>query len=171
MSVINQSIISNVIKSFDKGAKQVQALRVSQDKAIQVAIDAFTIACDKPKAEFLKGNAKTNDARGQVKAMFDALVEAGHIQKSAGANYQTSFWIAFTEAVPFQRDLFKSHKPASEPKAAKPKAGKIESTDRKALDATLSKAIKQARLLGLTEFAADIVDLCIESLDDFKEAE
>lgn len=171
MLVINQSIISNVIKSFVKGAKQAQDIREAQDKNIQAAVDAFTIACDKPKADFLKGNAKTNPARGQVKAMFDSLVEAGHIQKSAGANYQTSFWIAFTEAVPFQRDLFKSHKPASEPKAAKPKAGKIESTDRKALDATLSKAIKQARLLGLNEFAAELVDLAIESLDDFKEAE
>jgi len=171
MLVINQSIISNVIKSFDKGAKQVQALRVSQDKAIQAAVDAFTIVCDKPKADFLKGNAKTNDARGQVKAMFDVLVEAGYIQKSAGANYQTSFWIAFEEGIPFQRDLYNGRKTASEAKEPKAKAGKIESTDRKALDATLSKAIKQARLLGLTEFAADIVDLCLEALDDFKEAE
>ena len=171
MSVINQSIIKNVIKSFDKGAKQVQALRVEQDKAIQSAVDAFTIVCDKPKAEFLKGNAKTNEARAQVKAMFDALVEAGHIQKSAGANYQTSFWIAFTENAPFQRDLFKSHKPAQESKPKTPKAGKIESTNREALDKTISKAIAQARLLGLTEFAANMVDLCLESLEGFKETE
>ena len=171
MLVINQSIISNVIKSFAKGAKQAQDIREAQDKAIQAAVDAFTIACDKPKADFLKGNAKSNDARGQVKAMFDSLVEAGYIGKSAGVNYQTSFWIAFTEAVPFQRDLYNGRKPASKAKEPKAKAGKIESTDRKALDATLSKAIKQARLLGLTEFAADIVDLCLEALDDFKEAE
>jgi len=171
MSVINQTLISNVIKSFAKGAKQAQDIREAQDKSIQAVVDAFTIACDKPKAEFIKGNAKTNPARAQVKAMFDALVEATFIQTSAGRNYATSFWIAFEEGIPFQRDLYNGRKPASEAKEPKAKAGKVESTDRKALDATLSKAIKQARLLGLTEFAADIVDLCLEALDDFKEVE
>jgi hypothetical protein len=37
------------------------------------------------------------------------------------------------------------------------------------LDKTLSKAMAQARLLGLTEFAAELVDLCVDCLDGFKE--
>jgi hypothetical protein len=37
------------------------------------------------------------------------------------------------------------------------------------LDKTLSKAIAQARMLGLTEFAAQVLDVAIESLDGFKE--
>jgi len=44
-------------------------------------------------------------------------------------------------------------------------------TSRAELDKTLSKALAQARLLGLTEFAANVLDLCLESLDDFKETE
>ena len=49
------------------------------------------------------------------------------------------------------------------------KAGKVTSTSREDLDKTLSKAIAQARMLGLTEFAADLVDVALESLDGFKE--
>jgi hypothetical protein len=171
MSILSKSIVSGIFSAFKGEAQAVAKARVNQDKAIQIALDTMRAACNVPKADFMKGNAVKNPARAEVKSIFDGLVEAGYIGKSAGANYQTSFWIAFEQGIDFQRDLFKSNKPASEPKAAKPKAGKVESTDRKALDATLSKAIKQARLLGLTEFAADIVDLCLESLDGFKEAE
>jgi hypothetical protein len=66
-----------------KAAKAIAKARVQQDKAINVARDAMIIACDKPKAEFLKGNAKTNPARGQIKAMFDAICEAGYIDPKA----------------------------------------------------------------------------------------
>jgi hypothetical protein len=47
-------------------------------------------------------------------------------------------------------------------------AGKVESTDRAALDATLSKALRQARMLGLGGFAADMEALCADCLDGFK---
>jgi len=171
MAFISKSIVSSIFSAFKGEAQAVAKARVNQDKAIQIALDTMRAACNVPKVDFMKGNAVKNPARAEVKGIFDGLVEAGYIGKSAGANYQTSFWIAFEQGIDFQRDLFKSGKPASEPKEPKAKAGKIESTDRKALDATLSKAIKQARLLGLTEFAADIVDLCLEALDDFKEAE
>ena len=49
------------------------------------------------------------------------------------------------------------------------KAGKVTSTSRQDLDATISKALQQARTLGLTGFAADMLDLAIEALDGFKE--
>jgi len=49
------------------------------------------------------------------------------------------------------------------------KAGKVTSTSREELDKTLSKALAQARILGLTEFAANVLDLAIDSLDGFKE--
>ena len=172
MSVINQSIVTNVIKSFEGEAKAVAKARISQDKAIQGALDAMFVACDKPKAEFLKGNAKTNPARGQIKAMFDAIVEKGFISKSSGASYQSAFWIAFEKGIPFQRDLNnkkdKAEGETSKDTSTKP-SGKVESTTRVDLDKTLSKAMAQARLLGLTEFAAELVDLCIDRLDGFNE--
>lgn len=173
MSVINASIVTAVIKSFEGEAKAIAKARTAQDKAIQGALDAMWVACDKPKAEFLKGNAKTNPARGQIKAMFDAITEAGFISKSSAASYQSAFWIAFEQGVPFQRDLNnKKDKPegeGSDTKTSAKPSGAVQSTSRTDLDKTLSKAMAQARLLGLTEFAADLVDLCIDRLDGFKE--
>lgn len=170
MSVINQSIVTAVIKSFDKGAKALDKIRIDQDKAIQCALDAMLIACDKPKAEFLKGNAKTNPARGQIKGMFDAIAEAGFISKSSAASYQTAFWIAFETGVPFQRDLNNKKESADTgTKTEKAKSGKVETTDIPALHKTLSKALAQARLLNQSIFAADLVDLITDTWPDFKE--
>jgi hypothetical protein len=170
MSVINPSIVQAVVKSFEGEAKAVAKARIVQDKAIQGALDAMFIACDKPKAEFLKGNAKSNEARGQIKSMFDAIAEAGYISKSSAASYQSAFWIAFEQGVEFKRDLNnKKDKPDGEAKASAKASGAVQSTSRTDLDKTLSKAMAQARLLGLTDFAAELVDLCIDRLDGFKE--
>jgi hypothetical protein len=49
-------------------------------------------------------------------------------------------------------------------------AGPVQSTTREAVDATASKLIKQLRLIGMTEAAADLLDFCIERLDGFKES-
>jgi hypothetical protein len=98
--------------------------------------------------------------------MFDAIVSENCSVKTA-AQYQSAFWIAFEQGVPFQRNLVNKK---AEAKAAKPKSGPVESTSRKALDATLNKALHQARLLGLQNFAADILDICFEYLSDFSES-
>jgi hypothetical protein len=170
MSVIKASIVNAVIKSFEGEAKAIAKARTAQDKAIQGALDAMLIACDKPKALFMKGNAKTNEARGQIKAMFDAIVEKGFISKSSGASYQSAFWIAFEQGVEFKRDLNnKKDKPEGEAKTSTKASGAVQSTSRKDLDKTLSKALAQARLLGLTDFAAEVLDLCIDRLDGFEE--
>jgi hypothetical protein len=173
MSVINQSLISNVIKSFEGEAKAVAKARTTQDKAIQATLDAMLIACDKPKALFMKGNAKTNEARGQIKAMFDAICEKGFISKSSAASYQSAFWIAFEQGIPFQRDLNNKAKPESEstgeatPKP--PKNGDVVQTDIPALHKTLSKALAQARLLNQSLFVADLTDLIVDVWPEFKE--
>jgi hypothetical protein len=173
MSVINQAIVNAVVKSFEGEAKAIAKARAGQDKAIQTALDAMLIACDKPKALFLKGNAKTNAARGQIKAMFDAIVEKGFISKSSGASYQTAFWIAFEQGIEFQRDLNnkkdKAEGESGETKTSTKASGAVQSTSRTDLDKTLSKAMAQARLLGLLDFAADLVDLCQDRLDGFEE--
>src|SRR5512139_2328080 len=134
MSVINQALITSVIKSFEGEAKAIAKARAIQDKAINQALDAMWIACDKPKAEFLKGNAKTNPARGQIKGMFDAITEAGFISKSSAASYQSAFWIAFEQGIPFQRDLNNKAKGegagegAGEGTTKAPDAGTVQST-------------------------------------------
>jgi len=168
MSIFSKNIVSAIFKSFEGEAKAIAKARTDQDKAINVALDAMTLACDKPKALFMKGNAKTNEARAEVKALFDGLVEKDFISKSSGASYQSAFWIAFEQGIPFQRDLNNKKEGAGE-KATTPKSGKVISTTRTELDKTISKALAQARSLGLTEFAAEMLDLCLESLDGFNE--
>lgn len=167
MTIVSKSIVSTIFKSFEGEAKAIQKARAIQDQAIQQALDVMTLACDKPKAEFMKGNAKTNPARAEVKGIFDGLVEKGFISKASGAQYQSCFWIAFETGVEFSRDL--ANKKSETKKESTPKAGKVTSTSRTDLDKTLSKALAQARMLGLTEFAATLLDHCLESLDGFKE--
>jgi hypothetical protein len=172
MSVINQSLIAAVVKSFEGEAKAIAKARAIQDKAIQGALDAMWIACDKPKAEFLKGNAKTNEARAQIKEMFDAIAAAGYISKSSAASYQSAFWIAFEQGIEFSRDLNnkKDKADGGDTGGAKPPVtGGVTSTSRTDLDKTLTKALAQARLLGLTDFAADLLDMCLDRLDNFQE--
>lgn len=169
MQVVNAKLTSAVVVAF---TGKVAALNAMQDAAIQKVNDAMRLACDVPVAEFLKGNAKTNPARGQVAAMFTEIVTAGGLSKSAANNYATSFWIAFEQNVPFQRTLYEAgrkEKAATDKAPDTKKAGAVKTTDRAALDATLCKALQQARLLGLTEFAAEILDVCLESLDGFTE--
>lgn len=168
MTIVSKTLVSSVFKAFEGEAKAVAKARTDQDKAIQAVLDAMTIACDQPKALFMKGNAKTNEARAEIKAIFDGLVEKGFVSKSSGASYQSAFWIAFEQGIPFQRDL-NNKKEKGESTPAIPKSGKVTSTSRTDLDKTLSKALAQARALGLTDFAADLLDHCIESLDGFKE--
>lgn len=166
MTIVSKNLTSKVIKLFHGEGEAIAKIRGEQDKAIQAVLDAMLLACDKPKAEFMKGNAKTNEARGEVKAMFDAIVSPT-VSKSSAASYQSAFWIAFEQGIPFQRDL--NNKKEKGEKVSTPKSGKVTSTSRTDLDKTLSKALAQARMLGLTEFAASVLDLCLESLDGFTE--
>ena len=166
MTYVSKTLTSKVIKLFQGEGDTLAKIRTEQDKAINAVLDAMTIACDKPKAEFMKGNAKTNDARREVKEMFDAIISPT-CSKNSAAQYQSAFWIAFEQGIAFQRDLV--NKKSDAKNEATPKAGKVTSTSRTELDKTLSKALGQARMLGLTEFAATMLDHCLESLDGFKE--
>lgn len=169
MTMFTKTLVSSIVASFKGEAQAIAKARIAQDQAINKALDVVTIACDKPKAEFLKGNSVKNPARAEVKALFDNLVEQGFISKASGAQYQSCFWIAFEQGVPFSRDLVNKKSEAKTKKETTPKAGPVISTTRESLDKTLSKALAQARALGLTEFAATMLDHCLESLDGFKE--
>jgi len=169
--VIAPSFGTAVLKSFEGEAKLIEKARIAQDAAIQKMQDAMLIACDTDKALFMKGNAATNAARFQVKQVFDAIAEKGFISKSTAASYQSAFWIAFEQGIPFQRDLNnKKDKPENMGTGAeKPASGKVETTDIPALHKTLSKALAQARMLNQTIFAADLVDLITDTWPEFKE--
>jgi hypothetical protein len=173
--VISMNILSAVLKTFHGEVAAVKKARILQDKAIQTALDAMILACDKPKPLFLKGNAASNPARAQIKFMFDQIASEGFISKSSAASYQSAFWIAFEQGIPFQRDLNNKSKGDGAPEGGAPEGGKkptsgpVEKTDVPALHKTLSKALAQARILNQTIFAADLVDLITDTWPDFKE--
>lgn len=171
--VIAPSIVNAALKSFEGEAKAIAKARVLQDACLQKMLDAFWVACPTDKATFLKGNAATNAARYQVKALFDAIAEKGFISKSSAASYQSAFWIAFEKGIPFQRDLNNKAKPeggaGGDAKGDKPTTGKVETTDIPALHRTLSKALAQARLLNQRMFADDLTELIKDTWPDFVE--
>jgi hypothetical protein len=168
--LVNKTLINAVVNSFAKGAKALQQTQVTQDKAIQQVLDAMVVVCNKPKEEFLKGNSKTNVARNQIKEMFDALVSAEYIQKSAGANYQTSFWLAFEHGLEFKRDLFKSYKKPGTPKEKTPKSGKVVEYTLDGALKTMGKALFQLRKVNQTMAVSMILDSVLEFYPEFKEA-
>ena len=98
-------INSAIIASFSNGAKTIEktiaAIIIGQNKAIQSLVDAHLLACDTSKALYMKGNASSNDARKEVKALFDTLASKEFVSKSTAASYQSCFWIAFETGVPF----------------------------------------------------------------------
>jgi hypothetical protein len=173
--VIAPSIAQSVIKTFvatdSKLTKMLATIQGERSKAINTMLDAMFVACDKPKDVFLKGNAATNPARAQVKGVFDAIVEAGHLTKATAATYQTCFWIAFMDGVSWAPDLANKKTEGNKPTGGdkSPPTGTVQSTSRTDLDKTLTKALAQARLLGLSDFAADLLDMCLDRLDNFQE--
>jgi hypothetical protein len=171
VAIISPKLTATVVTLFKNEEKKIAVIRADQDKAIQAALDAMLLACDRPKAEWMKGNAVHNPARRQIKAMFDSIVGPNTTQNTANA-YGSCFWIAFEKGIPFSRDLANKKSAAKkdgETKTENAKSGKVETTDIPALHKTLSKALAQARLLNQSIFAADLVDLITDTWPDFKE--
>lgn len=175
--VVSPVIVSGAQKMFatthGKLNKVMATITSDRAKAVNIVLDAMTIACDQPKPIFLKGNAATNAARYQIKNMFDEIVKAGHLEKSTAATYQSCFWIAFEQGIEWAPDLAnkktKAKQESDTKSEAKAKSGAVEKTDVPALHKTLSKALAQARLLNQTIFAADLVDLITDTWPDFNE--
>jgi len=161
------SAIGNQFKAFDDASTKLMAF-IGQ--TMQAYIDQWALVNDKDKASC---NAMGKEIR-ECEAVQD-LIALGAMEKKTFTEYAQSAMRALHWGVPFNAALKNDPAYALPWGKAKPKdttkAGKVTSTSREDLDKTLSKAIAQARMLGLTELAADILDVCLESLDGFKEVE
>jgi hypothetical protein len=162
-SIVPATVKASIVSSFVDAA-------AAQDQHIQKAVDCMTIHFKGAKTGLTKKvwaalRAPKAAHKVEIIELFDSIPG---LEKTTRKFLCGAFWMAFETGKPFKRSsVFAKSK--AKAKAAKAKTGKVESTDRAALDETLFKALKQARLLGLTGFAADMVDLCAEALDGFEE--
>lgn len=159
------SAIGKQFKAFDDASTKLMAF---VQQTIQAYIDQWALVNDKEKASC---TAMGKEIR-ECEAVQD-LIALGAMEKKTFTEYAQSAMRALHWGVPFNAAL------KNDPAYALPwgkakakdttKAGKVTSTSREDLDKTLSKALAQCRMLGLNELAADILDICLESLDGFKE--
>ena len=97
-------IMETIVSTFETTVGKEKALQAKnvkeQNKVISLLVDAHIVANDKPtKAEYMKGNSATNEARKEIKTLFEGLATAGYIEKSTVKSYQNSFWIAFEQGL------------------------------------------------------------------------
>lgn len=164
--------IVNAAKAFDSaGLKFAGAVAAS----IQAYLDSCTVA---GIVRDIKGCEAIGKAITENETMVKAWFHDGTLEKKTVTEYAQGAKRAYFHNVPFTQGL--KNDPAFKIPAANgdtrkpagPKAGgKIQSTTRAELDKTIVKMLTQARLMGLTEFAADVLDLCLDGLDGFKETQ
>lgn len=161
-------------KTIIKGYESFDNATAKLSATVHSTMQAYIDVCS--KAGLSRDKAGCN-ALGKAIRECDAvqaIVATGAMEKKTFTEYAQSAMRAFFHGVPFEASL-KNNKEMglpwgnAKPSSATPKAGKQIETSRKELDKTLTKALVQARALGLTEFAANMLDLCIDSLDNFSE--
>ena len=171
---LHASIIGAFATAKAKADKLIAESTTKQNQEIQKLVDAHFLACSTTKAEYMKGNSKTNEARGEVKALFDTLVSKEYISKNSAQQYAQCFWIAFETGVPFSRDLAnkkaEANAEANTKAEATAKAGKVEVTDMPALVLTLQKALHQCTLLNQTLLKGALLDAIVEFIPEFTES-
>lgn len=159
-----------IVKSYGKFDRASSTFNAELTQTMNAYVDACRVAPgigkDQESCKAVQKAIKNADAF--VRAVADGLIEpktvTEYAQGAARALFHGVEWIADIKNRPeFGLPWGKAGKGSAG------KAGKVTSTSREDLDKTLSKAIAQARMLGLTEFAAQVLDVAIESLDGFKE--
>jgi len=162
---------ANIVKAYGAFDRASSKFSAELSRTLNAYVDACRVApgMDKGKESCAAMQKAIKNADAFVRAVADGLLESKTIteyaQGAARALHYGVEWTANlkndpTKALPWGK--------AGKGGGAG-KAGAVTSTSREDLDKTLSKAIAQARILGLTEFAAQVLDVAIESLDGFKE--
>lgn len=152
-------------KHFDRAQDKLSTLVCA---SMQHFVDTWLVQVGKDE----KSVKALGKAIRESQAVIDACA-TGQMEKKTFTEYAQSAMRALHYGVEFspslKNDETKKLPFSKKSTPATAKAGKVTSTTREDLDKTLSKAIAQARMLGLTEFSASIVDLAIDALEGFKE--
>jgi hypothetical protein len=152
-------------KTFDKAQDKLSTVVCT---SMQRFIDTWLVQVGKDE----KACKALGKAIRESQVVIDA-VATGQMEKRTFTEYAQSAMRALHYGVEFtpslKNDETKILPFSKKATSSTTKAGKVQSTTREELDKTISKAIAQARILGLSEFSASMIDLAIESLDGFKE--
>ena len=176
--------MSNAINapSFEVYAQRVLEATVAGDEAISMMRDAIGCAfqgyLDEACTTLDRSEASCKALMAEIRGAqcFVDAAAIGLLEKATISNYAQGAARAFFHGVPWTAAMFRLPEYAlpwsgkAKESAAKAKPGKVQSTTRKDLDKTICALLQQARLLGLTEFAAEILDLALDSLDGFEES-
>ncbi len=174
------------IPSFTKSAKALLSATNGLDNAtakfssaVSSNLQQYLDACAMSGIERdQKGCATIGKAVRENEVMIKAWQFDGTLLQKTVTEYAQGMMRAYFHNVPFTQGL-KNNPDMIIPKAngdtskpTGPKAGgKVQSTTRAELDKTIQKLLVQARLMGLNEFAADVLDVCLDSLEGFKETQ
>lgn len=131
--------VANEIITSAKLAEETDAL-------LQLAVDAHIEACTVRKEEYLKGNARSNPARAEVKELFESLFPG---QTKTAEQYQSCFWLAFEHAPnKFSRSALNNKSKAKAKAKAEAKAKAKAEAEAKAKGADQNKVMKPSLTQG-----------------------
>jgi hypothetical protein len=156
---------ANAMAILDAAEANVVDVRARE---ITRLMDSMRVRMKVPMAQFLKGNAKTNPARAEIKALFEAFTAdgiLGEIAPSTASVYASSYWLCFENGIPF--DLNARDKKS---KTAKLKNAPGKKVDVEAYGKELIKVLAMARLLQRSDDASALLDMVVSIDSEFVEA-
>ena len=159
---------SEAMAALDGAYENAAAVR---QREITRIMDSMSLRRSVPMADFLKGNARTNPARADIKAFFEACTLdglLGDLTPATARCYAGAYWICFEAGIPFSPS-------AANDKSKETAAGKVKSPKGKGVDVEkfgkeLAKCLAMARLLQRTDDAASLLDMIVEIDPEFVEA-
>jgi hypothetical protein len=160
---------------FTQSADAMAALDAAESNAVEVRareitriMDSMRLKMTVPMAQFLKGNAKTNTARADIKELFEALTAdgvLGEISPNTASMYASNYWLCFEQGIPF--DVNARNKKAATANLRGPSAKKI---NVEKYGKELIKVLAMARMLQRSDDASALLDMIVEIDPEFVEA-
>jgi len=178
----SRDIVAAQAKTDKLTSRSLQAIKDAEDALKEIRSNAFNLFIDSCHVAGLdRTEAVCKAIQTEIKNAFVDEVAIGIFQQATIDNYSSGAMRAFYHAEPWTTRAFQAVDKGGIPALPWSKksittskvktGGKVQSTTRAELDKTICKMLTQARLMGLTEFAADILDLCLDGLDGFAEVQ
>jgi len=143
----------------------------TRNRIITQIMDSMHLKMKGTKADFMKGNARTNPARAEIKAFFEACTVdglLGDLSESTARCYAGAYWVCFEAGIPFSPSA--ANDKSKEKASGKVTAPKGKTVNVESYGKELAKCLAMARLLQRTDDAATLLDMIIEIDPEFVEA-